>query len=339
MRPAQLPAALAQGLVPVYRISGDEPFQVGECCDQIRQAAREGGYTEITRHVVETGFDWNQIAADAASLSLFGERRLIDLQLTGNKPGREGSQAISDYCDAASDDVLLLLRTPRLDAATRKQKWCQSIDRIGLALDVYPLDLAGLRRWIGQRLQGAGFQANSAVVALIADYVEGNMLAAAQEIEKMALLCQPGELDEATAAAVLTDSARYDPFDFADCLMRGDAARAIRMLQGMRQEGVNENQLLWIIADKLRKSIELKEAEATGASTDAILRHVWRSQQQLLRQCAGRLNLESARELLAALNRLDWIAKGQAQGDIWDEMANLCLQICDRTSLKAASAA
>lgn len=327
IKPAQLSAQLSKQIAPIYRVSGDEPYQVQECADQIRAAVKKQGFSEVQKFQIEAGFDWNQIVAGAASMSLFGDKQLLDVNMMVAKPGKEGSAAISEYCESAGPDTVLLLQTGKLDAGTRKQKWAKLIDKVGVSLEVYPLRPNELGRWIEQKLSAAGYDCQRDVVALISEYVEGNMLAAAQEIEKLKLLCDPGPLTLEQAQQAITDSARYDPFDFVDTALQGDSARLVRMLEGLRQEGVNENQILWMMTDKLRKLVALKEAQATGGDEQRALQGLWNSQQSLVRSAASRLSLDQAREILIDIARLDWIAKGQAKGNVWQEILAVALKV------------
>jgi len=336
IKPPQLSANLEASIAPIYRVSGDEPFQVQECADKIRAAAQSAGFTDIQRLQIETASDWSQLAVGSASMSLFGDKQLIELRLQMNKPGKEGGAAIVDYCASAGPDTVVILQTKRLDTGTRKQKWSKTLDQVGTSIDVYPLKPHELGRWIEAKLKNAGYQPARDAVQVINEYVEGNMLAAAQEVEKLMLLCEPGPLDGAQIRAAITDSARYDPFDFVDAALKGEQDRIVRMIHGLRQEGVNENQILWIMTDKLRKLVALREARETGANEQQALQGLWQSQQALVKQAASRLSLEQCRQILADLARLDWVSKGQAKGDVWNEILAVALRVAGVETINAA---
>ncbi len=337
IKPAQLSQQLKKSIAPIYRVSGDEPFQVQECADLIRAAAKSAGFSEVQKFHIEAGFDWQQVVAGAASMSLFGDKQLLDAQLVVAKPGKEGSAALTEYCESAGPDTVLLLQTGKLDAGTRKQKWSQQIDRVGISIDVYPLRPRELSQWIEARFKQGGYQCERGVVPLLAEYVEGNMLAASQEIEKLQLLCEPGELSLEQVRVAITDSARYDPFDFVDTALQGNSTRLVRMLDGLRQEGVNENQILWMMTDKLRKLVALKEAQATGGDEQSALQGLWNTQQSMVRQAANRLSIEQANQILSDVCRLDWVAKGQAKGDVWNEILALALRVAGVNTIKASA--
>ncbi len=327
IKPAQLAAALKRTIVPIYRVSGDEPFQVHECTDKIRASARAAGYSDVQRLQIDSASDWKQLGAGAVAMSLFGDKQLLDVRLPSGKPGKEGGAALMAYCADAGPDTVLILQTGKLDAGTRKQKWSKTLDQVGTSIDVYPLKSRELERWIAAKLGAAEYQPERGAVQVISEYVEGNMLAAAQEVEKLMLLRKPGTLSRQQVRDAITDSARYDPFDFIDTALKGDQVRLVRMLEGLKQEGVNENQILWIMTDKLRKLVAYREARDIGGDEQQALKGLWQSQQALVKQAATRLSLDQSRQILADLVRLDWVSKGQAKGDVWQEMLALALRV------------
>lgn len=327
IKPAQLSAELKRSIAPIYRVSGDEPFQVQECADKIRTAAKAAGYSDVQRTQIDSIADWKQIGAGAAAMSLFGDKQLLDVRLPTGKPGKEGGATLVAYCEDVGPDTVLVLQTSKLDAGTRKQKWSKTLDQVGTSIDVYPLKSRELEQWVAAKLKHGGYQPERGAVQVISEYVEGNMLAAAQEVEKLMLLREPGPLSREQVRDAITDSARYDPFDFIDTALRGEQVRLVRMLEGLKQEGVNENQILWIMTDKLRKLVAYREARDTGGNEQQALQGLWQSQQSLVKQAAARLSLEQSRQIMADLARLDWISKGQAKGDVWQEMLALALRV------------
>lgn len=338
IKPAQLAAELKRSIAPIYRVSGDEPFQVQECADKIRAVAKRAGYSDVQRIQIDSATDWKNLAAVSSAMSLFGDKQLLDVRLPNGKPGKEGGAALVAYCADAGVDTVLILQTGKFDAGTRKQKWSKTLDRTGTSIDVYPLNPRELEQWVATKLKGAGYQPERGAVKVICEYVEGNMLAASQEIEKLMLLCEPGDVSRQQVRDAITDSARYDPFDFVDTALKGDRVRLVRMLEGLQQEGVNENQILWIMTDKLRKMVAVREARDTGGNEQQALQGLWQSQQALVKQAASRLTLEQCRQILADLSRLDWVAKGQAKGDVWREMLSLALRVAGVTTIDSIDA-
>jgi len=243
----QLARHLQGALAPVYVVSGDEPLLCQEAADAIRGAARQQGYSERQVFHADAGFDWGQLHQAGASLSLFAERRLIELRIGNGKPGDKGAAALLEYLARPAEDTLLLISLPKLDGSTQKTKWAKAlIDGPQCQfLQIWPVELGQLPQWIRQRLSEAGHSASAEAVDLIAARVEGNLLAAAQEIEKLKLLAENGRIEVETVQAAVADSARFDVFGLLETLLAGDAAHALRMLNGLRGEGV---EALFIVA-------------------------------------------------------------------------------------------
>src|SRR5690606_34729471 len=216
LRPEQLGAALAKQLAPIYLVSGDEPLLIQESCDQIRAAARKNGFSERELYHVETSFDWNQLLSAANSLSLFAEKKIIELRMPSGKPGDKGGKILQEYAESPAPDNLLLIITEKLDGAVQKSKWFKAVESFGQHIQVWPVTAAQLPRWIGLRLQSAGLRADSDAIDLLVSRIEGNLLAAVQEIEKLKLLADNNHINYELMASVVADSARYDVFGLAD---------------------------------------------------------------------------------------------------------------------------
>ncbi|KAA6187823.1 DNA polymerase III subunit delta [Thiohalocapsa marina] len=317
--PAQLEQALTQGLAPVYLLFGDEPLQLGEAADAIRRAARDRGFSERTRLEHGQQFDWSSLAAEAGALSLFAERRLIELRISGDGVGREGSDALRRYCERVSDDVLLLILAPGLDWKTLKSKWAEALERVGVIVQVRLLQGQQLHQWLRARLQAAGFQPTPEAVALLAERVEGHLLAGAQEIEKLRLLCQPGPLDAESLLAAVTDSARYSLFDLTDAALAGDRVRADRVLRGLATEGTAEPLVLWVLAREIRKLAAVAFALAQRQDLAPVLRahQVFDSRRQAVITAARRYPLPHLWSLLERCAEADLAIKGQHPADPW----------------------
>lgn len=319
VRPEQLEQHLARGLAPLYLVTGDEPLQVNEACDAIRRAARAAGHDN--REVMEagTGFDWNGLAAEANALSLFAEKKIIDLRIPGGKPGREGGQALAEYCERPPQDTLLLISLPKLDRAQQNSKWFKSLEQLGVIVQIWPLEVHQLPQWIEQRMRRAGLQPDREAVQMIADRVEGNLLAAHQEIEKLLLLHGPGPIDAEQLAAAVADSARYDVFELVDSALRGEPARCLRILEGLRGEGVAPPVVLWALHREIAQLAGLAADIAKGLNVDHAMTRakIWEKRKPLVRAAVRRLKTPQWLTLLGHCQQADAAAKGVGQTDPW----------------------
>ena len=262
LNPAQLNKHLQGSLTPIYVVSGDEALLCQEACDAIRAATRQQGFGERQVFNAENNFDWGQLLQAGASLSLFAEKRLLELRIPNGKPGDKGAAALLEYLARPAEDTVLLISLPKLDGSTQKTKWAKAlIDGAQTQfLQIWPVDAAQLPQWIRQRLAQAGLSASQEAVEMIAARVEGNLLAAAQEIEKLKLLAEGGQVDADTVLAAVADSARYDVFGLIDAALAGEAAHALRMLEGLRGEGVEPPVILWALAREIRLLATIAEA-------------------------------------------------------------------------------
>ena len=252
LRFEQLSEHLQQGLRPIYLLSGDEPLQLGEAADAIRAQARAQGFAEREVMHVEAGFDWNALAAASDTLSLFAEQRLIDLRLPSGKPGKEGGAALAEYAANPPQDTVLLITSGKLDKNAAKAKWYKALDSAGVTLQVWPVEANQLPRWVGQRMRARGLSASPEAAQLLAERVEGNLLAAAQEIEKLLLLYGESSVDAEMVEQGVADSARYDIFELVDTALLGDAPRVARIMEGLHGEGVEPILILWALVREIR---------------------------------------------------------------------------------------
>ena len=330
LRPEQLPAHLAKTLAPLYVLHGDEPLLVIEAADAIRAAARANGFTEREVLVATPGFDWGALALAAGNLSLFGTRKLIDLRLPGGKPGREGAEALIRHCGRLDAGVLTLVSLPQIDWTVRKSAWFQALSRAGvtIALDAPALDR--LPAWIDGRLRQQGQSAPPDALEFIAEQVEGNLLAAHQEIRKLAALYPAGELSLAQVEDAVLNVARYDVDKLRAALAAGASARCARLLDGLRAEGAAAPLVLWAFATEIRTVAAVRRAIDQGRPPAAALKQARvfdAARARAAEQAARRL---PARVLSAALShaaRIDRTIKGLRRGDVWDEFLQLALRI------------
>lgn len=339
LRPEQLDAALGKGLGPIYLVSGDEPLLVQEACDNIRGAARRDGFNERELYHAEAGFDWTQVLSAANSLSLFADKKLIEVRLPSGKPGDKGSKVLQEYAQAPAPDNLLLLVTGKLDKSVQRSKWFKALEQTAAHVQVWPLTPAQLPRWIGQRLQSAGLKAEPDAIDLLASRVEGNLLAASQEIEKLKLLTQDQRISAELMASVVADSARYDVFSLTDKALHGDARGAVKTLQGLRAEGTEPLALLWALTREIRQLIQLSQALEQGRAFDQAARQagVWEKRKPLVQAALRRLKPAQIQQLLRKANGIDKAVKGMRSANPWDELLDLTLNMAGVQSLHPAN--
>lgn len=333
-----LAAHLDRELRSIYLVSGDEPLQCLECAEAIRDAARSAGHAE--REILETGrgFDWQQLTQQAQSLSLFGDRRLIDLRMKSAKPGRDGGAALSTYAKQPPEDTVLLITMPRLDRQQQSSAWFKAIDKTGVCIRVWPVDAAALPGWVGQRLRRNGIQPAPGVSELIAQQVEGNLLAAAQEIEKLLLLFGESAIDVDQVLAASSDSSRFDPFLLSDAAMSGDSARAVRILRGLRAEGLAAPQLLWALTRDLRLLDQVLQQAGGGLDQAISAAGVWPKRKASVRSAAGRLRPAHVLALLSLCQQADAACKGADPADPWQLIERVVLGVCGKRLSTRATA-
>jgi DNA polymerase-3 subunit delta len=325
LRADQLARQLSSGLAPVYFIHGDETLLINECADAVRAAARDLGYSERQVFSVDSGFDWNSLSAASNSLSLFSEKRILELRMPTGKPGREGGRAICEYAERPPQDTVLLVISAKLEAAARKSKWVQALNKAGVSVPVWPVEATQLPAWIDKRMRAHKMRASADALQLIADRVEGNLLAAAQEIEKLYLLHGPGPLELEIVAELVADSARYDVFVLVDAALAGDAVYAQRVLAGLRGEGVEPVLVLWALAREIRSLASMARAINGGQPLGRVLaeRRVWEKRKPLISGALKRTRGNQWWSLLQRCALIDRMIKGRAPGSAWDELLQL----------------
>ena len=328
LRGEQLDAHLAGPLKPVYAVYGDDPLLVIEATDALRAAARRQGYDEREVLTVLSGFDWNQLAMAAGNLSLFGGRKLLDLRIPTGKPGREGSAVLQEYCERCTPDTLLLVTLPALDWKEEKAAWVTALGNAGVAVKLTAPSLAELPGWIAGRLRRQEQTAEKEALAFIAERVEGNLLAAQQEIRKLGLLYPKGQLTLAQVSEAVLNVARFDLDGLREALLAGDTARIARTLDGLRQEGEPPPLVLWAMTEEVRAVVQIRTGLKEGQPLDGLLREarVWGPRQGAMKRAIARIDLARAREALLQAGQLDRLAKGLASGDIWNEFLRLGLK-------------
>ncbi|BFM10730.1 DNA polymerase III subunit delta [Simiduia litorea] len=339
LRPEQLASALKKQLLPIYVISGDEHLLVQEACDAIRSHARTSGFTERERYHADNNFEWHQLTNAAASMSLFAEKKIIELHITHGKPGIEGGKALQEYAQRPPEDNLLLVVLPKLDRNGQKAKWFGALETAGAFVQIWPVGAAQLPQWLDQRLRQAGLNADRAAIDMLATRVEGNLLAAAQEIEKLKLIAPDGQVSAQLLANVVANSARYDVFGLVDKALMGDTHGAVRNLQGLKGEGTEPLAILWALAREIRTLIQMAYDTQSGSNFDWAAKQagVWENRKGLVKAALGRLRAPELDALLRKANGVDRAVKGMRDAEPWDELLDLILHLSGVRSLSPAN--
>ena len=321
---------LEKQLASVYLLSGDEPQQMMEAADAIRARARSEGYSEREVFTVDKDFNWQTLVESSNSLSLFAERRILDLRMPSGKPGREGSQVLRDYAGRPPEDTLLLIQTGKLDKGADKSSWYKALDSAGVVVQIWPLDLKQTQAWISSRALGVGLKVNPEAAAFIAERVEGNLLAAAQELDKLLLLHGASELDLEAVLASVADQSRHSVFDLVDAVLDGDRRRCLRLLDGLRAEGVEPILILWGLAREIRGLYEMGRRVERGEQVEQVMAsaRVWNQRKPLVRQALSRLNSLKIQDLMRRCADIDRSVKGVGEGSAWDELLQLIICAC-----------
>ncbi|MFZ2652879.1 MAG: DNA polymerase III subunit delta [Burkholderiaceae bacterium] len=351
VRADQLASHLAKGLRSLYTVWGDEPLLAQEALDALRSAARAAGCTERQVHTVSgVHFDWSSMLGAARELSLFSDRQLIEIRIPSGKPGKEGSDALKSYCDtvaAGGTDTVTLVALPRLDRAQQASAWFSALDRAGVTIRIDAIERKALPQWIAQRLarrgqRVPGGQAGQQALAFFADRVEGNLLAAHQEIEKLALLYPSGELSFEQIESAVLNVARYDVFKLGEAVLTGQVGRALRMLEGLQAEGQAAVLVHWAIAEDIRALKQIEAALRAGQPLPLALREarVWGPRERLVERALPLFAQQSLALLLDAASVCDGVVKGLRDpdwpDDPWQALQKLVLMLLQHTTPVAA---
>ena len=307
-----------------YLVSGDEALLVGEAADAIRARVKRAGFEEREVHFIERVGDWDAVRATSNNLSLFGSRKLIEIRLPSGKPGTGGGNAIAELLANPSPDNVYLMITGKLEREQGNAAWVKSFDSVGAVLTLWPVDVARLPQWLRARASALGLELDDDAVRFIVDRTEGNLLAAHQELEKLKLLAAGQRVNLAKAQACIGDSARFDVFQLGDAALGGDVPRALRILGGLRSEGVEPTLALWSLSREIHSAWGTTQTEGARG---------WQRPSAALenaRRRAGRLPFA---RLAARLARADRMIKGQHRGDAWDEMALIIVEFAGRRTL------
>lgn len=327
-------------LAPAYLLAGQEPLLLLEAADAVRSAARRHGYVE--RDVLEageSGFDWGQLAASAQQGSLFGGgRKLVDVRLPSGKPGKDGAEALKGYADCSGSDTIVLLTCTEWSKKHADATWVGALTATGWYVPIWPLKRNELPAWIARRARASKLVLDDDAVAMLAERTEGNLLACAQEIDKLALLGHAGSIAAEQLDAILAEQARLDVFALSDAALAGDAARALRILRGLRTEGAAIVPVLSWLGGQVELLARAADADERGGGGERALRaeRVWDSRLALYKSALRRLGVRGCGRALVTLAHLDRVAKGRDSGDVWLEAERLVLFLCGAGRRRAA---
>ncbi len=308
-------------LLPFYLIHGDEPLLIQECADALRGACRAQGIEDRQIFNVDAGFDWNRLVGEFGSMSLFGERRLVEVRLSASRPGTAGAQALREITALPPSGDVVLVLAGKLERDVDRSAWARAIEKAGATLRVWPLRRSEFPGWIAQRLQAAGFRPTRDAVTLLAERVEGNLLAARQEIEKLTLLAEPGPLDADTLAALVGDSARYSIFDLCDRVFEGDQGAAIRTLSTLQGEGTEAALILWALAEETRRALRIARRRAGGEPGEQAMKA--ERGKPATEMALRRLGVQGLQRMLRQAADVDRCIKGLERRDAWDALLGL----------------
>lgn len=325
----QIQQHLSRDIKPLYVVFGDEPLLALEAADRIRAKARECGYTEREILTVDSGFKWNQLALAGSSQSLFATRKLLELRIPTGKPGVEGGAALQAYCDTLPADTITLISLPGIDWRVQKSAWFGMLESNGVMVEAKVVARKALPQWLAGRLQMQNQQAEPETLDFIADRVEGNLLAAFQEVQKLALLFPAGAISFEQVRDAVLDVARYDVFNLGETLLEGDVLRFARMLDGLKGEGIAPPLALWAMSEEIRAIGKIITGAASGKPASMLMREarIWGpSHQNLMQQHFKRFTLAQVAEALRHAAAIDRMVKGLIRGDVWDELLQLGLR-------------
>ena len=325
----QLAAHLERELRPLYVLYGDDPLLVIEAADAIRAKSRQQGYSEREVLTVLPQFDWGTLLAAGGNMSLFGDKKLIDLRIPTGKPGKEGGAALQQWCQNLSMDNLLLITLPELDWREEKAVWFTALVNAGVAIKLMAPPLAELPGWIAGRLRRQQQGADLESLKFIAERVEGNLLAAHQEIQKLGLLYPAGQLSLTQIRDAVLNVARYDIDSLREALLAGDVGRLTRTLDGLMQEGEAPPLVLWAMSEEIRALTIIRAGIDAGKPVDMLLKDakVWGPRAVPVRKALQRLTTASLEAALQHAGKIDRLAKGIGQGNIWEEFLRLGLRL------------
>lgn len=337
LRPEQLETHLQRSaLSPIYFVSGDEPLQKLECIDQIRMTGRTQGYDERLVFNVDKSFDWNSINEATGNLSLFSNRRIIELRMTSPKPGKEGGRVLLEYAEQLNEDNLLIISADKMDKSVQNTKWFKAIEKAGAVIQVWPINPAQLPGWIQNRIQAKQKRMTLDAARLIAQRVEGNLLAARQEIEKLVLLIDKDDIDTEDVINAVADSARFDVFDMIESAFLGNVDRTLVMLNGLRNEGVEPMALFGALMWEFRRLCTIAHQHESGKNLESLFSayRIWDQKKRPMHAVLKRHSSKSLDKLLNYCATIDKSLKSSQKLQAWDQFNTLLLAIAGINTAK-----
>ena len=331
LRAEQLAGHCQQALLPIYLVFGDEQMLVEEASDVIRQHIRQAGAEDRQVWHVEGRFNWSEIQFQEQTMSLFSSQRLLEIRLPSGSPGKEGGEALRNYVANPPADTTLLIISGKIDKRSQKSKWFTELDKVGATIAVWPIDAAKLPRWISQRMQQRGLSTNQQIASLIAERVEGNLFAAAQEIDKLQLLCPDGKVDEQTVLASVADNARFEAFGLMDTVFAGKVNKIPRMIRRLRAEGLDILAVFSAVSWALHRAVDMAVQIESGARLEQVFGSqkppIWEKSRPMMRQALERHSCSQWLCFLSKMAQIDQAAKGTLKVCPWSLLETLCLQV------------
>lgn len=328
IKPGQLAGILQRGLAPVYLVGGEEPLLLLECCDLIRQAARAKGFVERELLHADANSDWSELR-QAATPSLFSSRKIIDLRLRTGKPGTDGTKALEEWAASPDPDLLLLVSCEQWDKRSRTSKWAAGLARAGVQIDIWPITAQEMPRWLEQRMRQHGMQPEPEVLQILADRLEGNLLAARQEIDRLALFKGASRVTLGDVMEVVADSSRFGAFTLVEHMLTGNLRDGLRVAAGLQRMDTPLPMLLGALLKELRVVEAYALAMRSGENETVVFRrlNVWPNRQNTVRAGSRRVGTGQIGAAFKMLSLIDRQSKGQAAGDPWQSIDTLVLQL------------
>ena len=336
VHPDKLAIDLKSRLRKLYIVSGDEQLLVQETTDHIRGVLRSCGFMERELFHAEVGFEWRSLLQSTLSLSLFAEKKLIEVRLPSGKPGDQGGKILTEVLDQLNEDNVLLLVLPKVGQDVQRTRWFKTLEAQGAFIQIWPIEARNLPRWLTNRFQQEGLSVSREAVQLMADRVEGNLLAAVQEIERLRLMAVDGRVDVQEVTDGVADSARYDVFQLLDAAIAGDAEKSVRMTRGLKAEGLEIMFILAMLAREIRNLEKMKTGLESGQSRQAVFKQarVWKNREAIVSRCLDRQQLDGLRQMVASIGQIDRVVKGLEPGDPWRVLQEVLLCLSGEPAIR-----
>lgn len=326
VRPDQLSSVLEKKIDVVYFISGDEPLQKMEAADLVRSVCKQQDYLEREIIDVDANFDWQVLRDEASNMSLFSSRRILDLRLPSAKPGKEGGKALKEFAENPPDDTVLLITAGKVDKNAKNTAWYKSLDAAGVVVQCWPVSPENLFNWVKNRFHLKGLQPDKQAVDFVCQHVEGNLLAADQEIDKLLLILGPGDVSFDAIKESITQNSRFNIFELVDCALKGDKNRVVKIINGLKAEGIEPIIVTWALTKEVRLMCHAVN-DRSNAEYMLSRSGVWQNRINLFKSCMSRHTKQSLYKILQSCESIDRITKGVKKGNVWDALLISCCQL------------